>query len=508
MSRMTHAVRPMPPRGVAVAPTPMAAPQTIAQPGATHPVVPALIERLRDALEAHGVAYCQWKGHWDPGRWAVGDGDIDLLVARPDGAKFSEVLASLGFRQAVPVAWRRVPGVLSYFGYEPTLRRLVHVHAHFHVRLGAPTTRNYRLPIERPLIEARESGAFFPTPTPELEFIVFVVRMVLDHSVRASLTHDRGSRRAREWEYLAGRVEQERVRDLLRDHLPALAPSLFDRCVRSLSPGCPLLRRLRVRRELHRALRAHAEGTGLVAAVRRTLRRGTARCARLVGRQRRNQLLTGGAVIAVLGGDGAGKTTAVTELTGWLGDVFDTVRVHLGKPPRSLLTLAEASLRRVVRMARRLAGGRGDGGAWLLPFRSVCIARDRYRLYRRVRRAAARGSIVVCDRYPTTFVRHMDGPNIARMAGAGMPGWLVRRLLRLERACYDRILPPELLIVLRVTPEVAAARKTDEDFDYVLARSRELWELDLNGTPTHVVDADQPGAAVLAQVRAIVWSHL
>jgi thymidylate kinase len=250
----------------------------------------------------------------------------------------------------------------------------------------------------------------------------------------------------------------------------------------------------------------------LADAVRRSLRRSSYLVRRAVGRPaRRQRLLCGGLVVAVLGGDGAGKTTTVSHLTEWLSCSLETRGMHLGKPPRSLATLAVAIARRLARwtQVRRWLGLSvpDEPSPLLLHLRALCIARDRYELYRRARREAARGRIVICDRYPTSYIRGMDGPS-TMLPETTSSNWLTRRIRQAESRMYDRILAPELAIVLRVDPEVAVARKTDEDAEYVRARSSEVWRLDLREAPVHVLDANRPCADVLADARRVVWTHL
>jgi hypothetical protein len=42
----------------------------------------------------------------------------------------------------------------------------------------------------------------------------------------------------------------------------------------------------------------------------------------------------------------------------------------------------------------------------------------------------------------------------------------------------------------------------------VRARSTQVWELDWSKTPAQLLDASQPKAEVLAEIKALVWSHL
>ena len=469
------------------------------------PAALPLVARVSSALDAHGIAYCQWKGHAHSDRWVRGEGDLDLLVNRCDAGPLATALSAIAFKQVVPAPARQIPGTDNYYGFDPATRRFVHIHVHYHLRLGHYRTMNYHLPLETAVL-----GSSAPTPgglrvaAPALEFVVFVVRMVLGHSMLSSLRRGgelSSPKRAVEWHYFASRVTRAEVSAILTQHFPGLTDALFDRCLRSLSPKCSLSTRLRVRRELERLLRTRRSlSADTVVRIRHAV---SERVARLVGGgAHRHRFATGGFVLAVLGGDGSGKTTAVNELLAWLSPTFDTVAVHLGKPPRSLPTLLVGAVRRLVGWTRMPAG-------ILLLVRSVCVARDRYRLYARACRQAAAGAIVICDRYPTAFLQKMDGPNIgASPAAPSAPRWLVGFLQRCERAYYARILPPDLSVVLRVDPEVAVARKTNEDPDYVRTRCRDVWELDLRGAPTRVLDANRPLADVHADLRSLVWSRL
>src|SRR6266568_713789 len=96
---------------------------------------------------------------------------------------------------------------------------------------------------------------------------------------------------------------------------------------------------------------------------------------------------------------------------------------HLGRPPRSLTTLAVGALLKV----RRAFGG--DGTSLFDLLRHACTARDRYRLFLKARRFAAAGGVALCERYPVAQNRLLVGPEIPRLLeqrGGGI-GSLARR---------------------------------------------------------------------------------
>ncbi len=487
----------------------------------------ALVFALCDALDREKIDYCHWKSNDALDRSASGENDLDLLVGRADVQRFGEILASLGFKQGRPPSHKELPAVLDYYGYDDQAGRFVHVHAHHQLILGDDLTKNYRLPVERPFLASATRHGLFRVPAPEFEFIVFVIRMVVKYLTWDAPVWPRTLPAAarRELAHLQARLQPEKIQHFLRLHLPFVSRDLFDRCVDALDQQCPRSRRLVTARKLQAALRAHARRGQIIDAYLKLSRRVLLVLHWLLrGKSFRKRLTNGGALIAIVGGDGAGKSTAVAELHTWLSKNFDTVQVHLGKPPfsRSGLSFARALLRVTSRhtgssdvsAVPRSSPGSGPPArssrslsyAWLI--RRVWTARARYRAYVKARRFATNGGIVVCDRYPLAQIKLMDGLQPDRVPAHAQSSRLGRYLLRRGQACYDQIMPPDLLIVLRVDPEIAVRRKTEEDPAAVRARCQEIWDLDWRLTPAHVVDANRPQPAVLAELKTLIWSAL
>ena len=137
----------------------------------------------------------------------------------------------------------------------------------------------------------------------------------------------------------------------------------------------------------------------------------------------------------------------------------------------------------------------------------LLIARDRYREYRRARRSAAKGAIVICDRFPLEDVESMDCPRGARLPGLERRP-MARWLAAIEARYYRRILAPDLLVVLRVEPTIAVARRAEQDTDFVRRRADEVWRHDWTRERAVVIDSSRPHDAVLADVHDVVWRAL
>jgi thymidylate kinase len=141
--------------------------------------------------------------------------------------------------------------------------------------------------------------------------------------------------------------------------------------------------------------------------------------------------------------------------------------------------------------------------------RKVMISRDRYLEYARARRLADAGVLVVCDRFPLPEVRRMDAPATASIPRARASSAVVRLLARVERRYYRRIGRPDVLIVLRVDPDVAVRRRLGiESEEMVRQRAEEISRLPWQDLPAAVLDAGMPRDEVLAEAKAVVWERL
>jgi thymidylate kinase len=102
----------------------------------------------------------------------------------------------------------------------------------------------------------------------------------------------------------------------------------------------------------------------------------------------------------------------------------------------------------------------------------------------------------------------MDAPRVERVMDPHRWKRLTRRLHALEQRYYRAIGPPDVLIVLRVDPEIAVARKSEGDPEFVRARWREIWDVDRAAVSAHIVDASRSQEEVLAAVRSLLWSEI
>jgi thymidylate kinase len=488
-----------------------------------------LIAALLAALHDRGIRYCHWKSTPSIEVALQGRTDLDLLVDRRHAAAFGVAIREVGFKPFISSQARRFPGVEDHIGHDETSGRLVHLHVYYQLVLGEEHVKNHRLPLEDAFLDTSREVGGIRVPLPAIELTVLGIRVLLKYRDTDALKDLLGLGRRggvppdarRELIALRAAVSDEELREVAKRHLPTIDPDLVPELLGVISRDprdATALRRLRAR--ARRGLRAYERLPRRRAAVQ-SFRARVARVwpvRQLIRAATRSDLrrktpLGGGITIAVIGSDGAGKSTVIEAVRDWLAWRLNLRVEYLGsaQPSRRtrVLRFASRAARAAARAARNIGPLRSVAER-VLAARYLADARDRADRVRHGRSLAALGAVVIFDRFPLPDVRvgdrRMDGPRIPSLPGFETR---LRGMARREKAIYAEIPPPDHIIWLAVDPAVAVARKPEHSRGSVVAKVEALKAADLGRiAPVTRIDAGQPLEQVLADVKRTIWDLL
>ena len=473
------------------------------------PVATELVDRLNDARIRYGV----YKNRHALQSGLAGANDIDLLVATADVARFEAVLGQLHAIRGRPhpLHDNAVEGRSQWFVPDFATGDYLHLDVVAGLRIGHRFSRHH---LAFDFDDVRDwRTALAPLPPIPIVSPHEEARIALLKAMNDLLSWRRGA-----W-LPVGDVLTQTMRDAMADRDDAV----FAYRVGTQDVRCKLRTRAgRVEversaaRQLVELLRSrdgrsrrsewaelalhHARRLGYL------LARSLAATAPLASI--RTVALPSGVMVALVGPDGVGKSTQSARLRAIFCKKFRCTTVYLGSGDGGW------AVRRAVRRGFEQWRGRAHGGGARRPNELVSAlwgmvtALERYLALRRASHAAARGQIVITDRWPQNLgAGLLDGPRHPPAANAGAAHWLSA----VEQALYRRMatVRPTDTIHLMSTFEASNARKPGDIDPSSFARRLALMERIRDRDPDiKTVDAGPAADEVTRALFQIAWLAL
>jgi thymidylate kinase len=441
-------------------------------------------------------------------------------VSEDDKQAFQSILEKLRFVRGISPNEKWFPGIYHYYGYDDDSQKIIHVHLHYKLIVGYDMLKNYHLPLEKELLENLVEQDRIFIPIPEMEYIFFVIRMVLKRRLLPLLLgnpikslavlvgggRDPLSGSAKnEYDDLKEKVDPGKLQECLKKYFSFIKCELWKVCDSSIDPQCSKFAWYLAGRQLIRALkpfRRHPQCCGGFLALARVIKNkvGVLLSKAGVPIWRKKRFQYGGKLIALVGGDGSGKTTNLENLSKFFSRTFDVRMMHMGKPPKGFLLYSLILMTRVVKKTTR-----SDGGRFLNALVAWRTAQRRLKAFQKAKKMRSKGILVLADRFPLPFLKVMDSPRVRIETGAK---GLYAVLAKWEESYYKKIRGADQIIVMKVSPQVAARRRQEGAQANLSERVQEIW--DINWPPFYaaVIDAEQELGQVNQQVIKAAWSVL
>jgi hypothetical protein len=487
---------------------------------------PLLISLLA-SFESQKVGYCCWKSSLRAPRGMTGASDLDLLIARPDRQKATELLLAFGFKQWPDASGCDHPAIVTFLGWDETTRLIHHVHIQFKLVFGHSLLKSFRLPAEDQFIARSVRHPTEPLRVlhPVDEALLLVVRtqiesrwldpIALRH--RANLCQ----KAANDLAALASIVERADIRERAAQ---LFSPGLADEIADQLNLSDGQFRRRRLRGRIFRELSIYRMYGGAEAFLR-VLARDTLWAVRAINRRYlrwphpwRRRAPGSGVVISIVGLDGSGKSTLVREVNRWLGAEVDIMPCYFGTgdgEPSLFFRPFKAVSRWVARVVRTRPKGASHGAvsnrppglgySVLFAVWAVAAAIEKRQKILATQRGAGRGLVVVTDRYPQNEIPEFnDGPLLHRLlrCPAG--------LRRFEASVYEMAqrARPDLVIKLQVGRDTVIQREPQMVKSIIDQRIAWLNELTFASTRVVSIDATRPLEEVHRKAKRAIWNIL
>jgi energy-coupling factor transporter ATP-binding protein EcfA2 len=504
-----------------------------------------VVQHLANRLQQENICYCHWKSNEHLDAAVQGKTDLDVLVDRTEKTKLKQVLSEVGFKYFEAIPCRKYVDIDDYLAIDSETGTLVHLHLHYVLELGEKQLKGYDIPWDKLLLSSRiyNDEHHFYTAEPHIETILLIVRATLKTRTRdrlkSILGHDyfKGDF-IREFRWLKQRIDLNEIKQLSERLLGADAASLI---LEVINDESHLKKLLRYDNPIQAALKPYRRYHPLVALRLRWGREFENLLYKVLNRYfdapvtTRRTPVNGGRMIGILGADGSGKSTVANEVVKCLSQKLDVLPIYLGSGDGKVswlrLPLVWANkLAKTLQSKRRSPDASHGSNAeatdgekdskpksklsnLVQMLWATTLVYEKQGKLKQSSRAKQRGMIVISDRYPQTqFLGFNDGPLLTNGLSNGRASAFPPALQQWEIESYQHMAeqtPPDLIIKLNVTPEVALARKADSPADVVRQKVAAVQALQF-AAPTTVVeiDATQPLQDVLREAKRAVWQSL
>ena len=479
-----------------------------------------LIKVFLENLEKSNINYVHWKSNTNIELALSGIDDLDILVDPNNERELNDVFRKLKFVRAYSEKDRWQDGITHFIGLDSSNTKLVHVHLHYKLSLGYDYDKGFKLPVvDKYLVGKTLYNNTVFLPTCENEYCVLVIRLILKNALtpfllmlpnqqlsflkdakKNGVVKDGGYR---EFIDLKSKIDSAKLEICLENNFSFISKEIFNYLEDVLDANSSVLAYFRAGKILKKELK-HFRDYGELTSFRKAFfRLYSSRYYSLLRKLKlHNKILGknpryGGRIVAFIGGDGAGKSTTISNLSNLLKSQFATKTLHLGRPPSSSLGKAYKFLSKIV----GVFGFKELSQA----FNYLRVAVDRKIVFEKASKLRDRGVVVLLDRLPVEGITAMDCPRVKTIKKGKF-----KRLAKIEQKYYENYNNVvDQIFVLKLHPLLAIKRRPEDNEEELLIRSRQVWDTEWKNSYTEEIDTQKNDKSEVLKITSeSLWDNL
>lgn len=484
------------------------------------------IKRMLDCFEKYGIKYCHWKSNEHIDEALEGNTDLDILFLPSQRHLLEQALSEAGLKRFRATPLMQYNAIEDYIGFDKEKAKIWHLHLHYRLSLGEKHLKGYTVPWNEYIISRRyrlkkkENEIYCSDPNDE--YFLLLVRMALKLRWR-DLNKKISGDDLIEIKWLKTQINNEEIlfqaRNLLGENIK--------KCIRDLLK-IDLKHRnqlLKLQQELRKQMidfssynrvsswltRTKREIFWLFGGIKRRLGFNSLKANRRIAP-------SGGTVVAILGCDGAGKSTTLSYIKKEFNKKIDVYSIYLGSGDGK-----SSLIRSPMKIVAKKIGGKGIGNAVdkeinineKMSFKSriyiiakiiwaVVLASEKKKKLKKITKARNHGLLVLIDCYPQVEVSgYSDGPLLTKyLYKKGMINKLAKWEYRIYKKAYNN--GPDLLIKLTVPTNLAIKRKPEMTVEEI-ERKKNAVNLIHSGKKEIVIDTSKEMNDSLAEAMEAIW---
>lgn len=496
--------------------------------------------RVFKEFARESVVYCHWESNAELQEGLLGYKDLDVLVEKGCSRSLNNALIEAGFKRFQAVATNGFPAVEDYLGLDLETGMLCHLHLHHQIVMGEKHLKSYHLPWEQKVLATRvfDHKEKVYITDPNMEILLLLVSAALKLRIRDRIFYFFrknyfSNAELSEFHWLQDRLDLDKVIANAEMLLPKKSIEPFKEIITTSQPTIHQITQFR--KHTKPEMQLYRTYTAFGAGWRQYLRELV-----WIGRYINKKYLhtavplkrvnvKGGLLVAVLGCDGAGKSTQIKEIQKWLSWKVDVLPVYFGSGDGSS-SLLRWPMKLAAKLLRNRTGIRAEkyqnvsnhheddaserrSGSRLGLIAKVlwasALALEKRRKLRKANMARNRGMVVICDRYPQNQIMGFnDGPLLSGLLGHRSS--ILRAIARWEGRPYSLAedYSPDIVIKLTITPDLAVERKKDMCIEESWRRVEAINNLQYGSeTKVKVIDASKPLDEVLLEMKRCIWEE-